>query len=64
MAEWARRWRLVRLSLSRATNRLLTFGLSSSPLLVSTQRTEIGLRPMRARASEMGRSTQTPLDLK
>ena len=50
--------------ISRATNLLRTLGLSSSPLLVSTQRTLMGLRPMRRIASSMDLSSQTPLALK
>ena len=49
----------VRISL--ATRRLLMLGDWSSPLLVSTQRTEMGIRPMTFLASLMDLRSQTPL---
>ena len=55
-------WPAVLISL--ATSLLRTLGLVSSPLLVSTQRTLIGPRPIRLRASEIGLISQTPFDLK
>ena len=50
--------------ISLATRRLRMFGFTSSPLFVSTHRTEMGARPMRRLASFTCFTSQTPLDSK
>ena len=47
--------------ISRATSRLLILGLVLSPLFTSTQRTDIGRRPVRWIASDILRNSHTPL---